>query len=194
MYRLFFIFLLFISTLSYADEYFSDELQAIYKQQYQLRSANLHIKNKLERSLYLDVINSTNSRQRYIARLIEKLTKNYYRLEEFDNKLNYIDQMAMISYSPSHSDSSYAEELKEVYKQQLRLKNKNLNIKGKIDNYLKFDAINNTNIRQRHVARLAEIITRNNDQLEALDNRLIYIEQVIMLENRTAFVNLNLYK
>ncbi|MBL1142769.1 MAG: hypothetical protein HND53_12135 [Proteobacteria bacterium] len=97
--------------------------------------------------------------------------------------------MTILSSVSSYSDSSYSEELKRIYKQQLKLKNENLKIKARIDKNLKFDAINNTNIRQRHIDNLIETINQNNNKLEALDNKLVYIEQVMRFENDIAYEN-----
>ena len=186
MRRIFLFSLLLTSTLSYANTNYTHELKSIYKQQYELINANIAINSKLERSIYLDVINNTNLRQRYIARLIEKITKNEDQLEKLDNRIRYINQLAAITNSSSNLNKYHKNELKHIYKQQLNLRNKNIVIKGRIDKALKFDAINNTNSRQRHIARLIKNITNNNDRLEKLDNRLNYIHQMINLENSTA--------
>lgn len=94
--KYFFISLLFISTLAYADEHYTDELESIYKQQINLNNANLYIKGRIDKHLKFDAINNTNTRQRHIVRLIEKITKNNDRLEALDNRINYIHQMIIL--------------------------------------------------------------------------------------------------
>jgi hypothetical protein len=189
MYKTCFILLFFISTLSYANNDFTYEIKSIYKKQYELINTNLHLENKIEKSIYLDTINNTNTRQRYINRLIEKLTKNNYQLEKLNNRLDYINNIISINYETSDIANTHTEELKRIYKQQLSLRNKNVYIQGRIDNKIKYDAINNTNIRRRQIDRLAEQIARNNNQLVVLDNRLNYINQIKTLDNRTAFLD-----